>query len=315
MEKIKVGVSRCLLGEKVRYDGQHKHDRYITGTLGRFFEWVGYCPEAESGLSTPRPAMRLVGTVAKHKLLTVNTGEDKTGVLTAWIDKTIPRIAGEELCGYIFKSKSPSSGMKGVKIYSAEGGVVGTGSGLFAARFMQEYPLIPVIDEGRLHDVGLRENFLEHVFVYWRWQRLCAGGMTLAGLQKFHQQHKYILMSHAPEGLKGMGRLVAGASQENLAEVAQEYLYLLTGVMREQTSNKKQRNVLEHILGYFKHELTAAEKGEMLEIIEKYYMELIPLIVPVTMLAHYIRKYNKEYLADQYYINALPAELMLRSYV
>ncbi len=315
MEKIKVGISKCLLGEKVRYDGQHKHDRYITGTLGNFFEWVGYCPEADSGLSIPRPAMRLVGTVASHRLLTVNTAEDKTDILQRWIDATIPVIPAEELCGYIFKAKSPSSGMKGVKIYAENGSVAGTGSGLFAERFMQEFPLVPVIDEGRLHDVGLRENFLEHVFVYARWQQLLKAGITVAGLQLFHQRHKYMLMSHSPEKLKEMGKLVAQASKDSLGIASKDYLLLLTAAMRELATVKKQRNVLEHIAGYFKDDLDKEEKAELIELIEKFYNELTPLIVPVTMLSHYVRKYRKDYLADQYYINALPAELMLRNYI
>ena len=314
-EKIKIGVSKCLLGEKVRYDGQHKHDRYITGTLGNFFEWVGYCPEADSGLSIPRPAMRLVGTVEQHRLRTVNSGEDKTDILMNWVERIIPQIREENLCGYIFKAKSPSSGMERVKIYTETGEIAGTGSGLFAERFMREFPLLPVIDEGRLHDVGLRENFLEHVFVYARWQRLRQEGVTVAGLQLFHQKHKYMLMSHSPAILKSLGKMVAAADKHSLEVVSGEYLLQLTAAMREQATVKKHRNVLEHIVGYFKDELTKDEKSELLDLIEKYYDKLVPLIVPVTMLAHYVRKYRKDYLADQYYINALPAELMLRNYV
>ena len=238
MKKIKVGISKCLLGEKVRYDGQHKHDRYITETLGNFFQWVGYCPEADCGLSIPRPAMRLVGTVANHRLLTINTKEDKTEILKSWIEHTISQIKAEELCGYIFKAKSPSSGMKGVKIYTPEGGIAGTGSGLFAARFMEEFPLIPVIDEGRLHDVGLRENFLEHVFVYFRWKQLINDGATVASMQLFHQKHKYVFMSHSQTNLKLMGKMVADVQRDTLNDVGREYLLLLTDTMREQATVK-----------------------------------------------------------------------------
>ena len=315
MKKIKVGISKCLLGEKVRYDGQHKHDRYITDTLGNFFQWVGYCPEADCGLSIPRPAMRLVGTVANHRLLTINTKEDKTEILKGWIEQTIPQVKVEELSGYIFKAKSPSSGMKGVKIYTPEGGIAGTGSGLFAARFMEEFPLIPVIDEGRLHDVGLRGNFLEHVFVYSRWKQLINNGATVASMQLFHQKHKYIFMSHSQANLKLMGKLVADVQRDTLNDVCREYLLLLTDTMREQATVKTHRNVLEHLLGYFKDDLVKEEKVELIEIIERYYEKLLPLIVPVTMISHYVRKYKKDYLADQYYINALPAELMLRNYI
>ena len=313
--KIKIGVSKCLLGEKVRYDGGHKHDRYITDTLGNFFEWVGYCPEADSGLSIPRPAMRLVGTVEQHRLQTINTGEDKTDILERWIEEIIPQIREENLCGYIFKAKSPSSGMERVKIYGESGEITGTGSGLFAARFRREFPLLPVIDEGRLHDVGLRENFLEHVFVYARWQNLQREGVTVAGLQLFQQKHKYVLLSHSPEILKNLGKMVAEVDKHSLDIVCREYLLQLTAAMREQATIKKHRNVLEHIVGYFKDDLTRDEKSELGEIIEKYYNRLTPLIVPVTLLAHYVRKYHKDYLADQYYINALPAELMLRNYI
>ena len=315
MAKIKVGISKCLLGEKVRYDGQHKHDRYITGTLGNFFEWVGYCPEADSGLSIPRPAMRLIGTVEEHRLYTINDREDKTDIILTWNDKIIPLIKEEDLSGYIFKAKSPSSGMKDIKIYTEKGMIAGKGSGLFAERFMEEFPLIPVIDEGRLHDVGLRENFLEHVFVYSRWQEHIKSGVSVATLQLFHQKHKYVLMSHSPAILKKMGSMVARVDSKTLESVCEEYLNLLTEAMRELATIKKHRNVLEHIAGYFKDDLSSDEKVEVGEQIQKYYDKLVPLIVPVTLLSHYVRKYDKEYLAEQYYINALPAELMLRSYV
>ena len=315
MEKIKVGISKCLLGEKVRYDGQHKHDRYITGTLSKFFDFVSYCPEVESGMSIPRPAMRLVGNKQEHRLLTVNNGVDMTGMMNKWIDDNIMKISALDLSGFIFKAKSPTSGMKDIKIYSESGGIAAKGSGLFAARFMTENPLLPVIDEGRLHDVGLRENFLEHVFVFNRWQQLKKRNLTVAAVQEFHQQHKYSFMSHSPKFLKVMGALVAGMNKQNLFEKIEEYFELVSQTMRVKATIRKNVNVLEHIMGYFKKDLDSFEKIELKKIIDKYHQSYIPLIVPLTLLLHYVNKYDKEYLKTQYYLNLPSAELMMRSFI
>ena len=169
-EKIKLGISSCLLGKKVRYDGGHKLDHFLADTLGAYVDWVPVCPEVESGLSVPREAMHLVGDPEAPRLVTIRSGVDHTSRMRRWANKKVTALAAEDLCGFVFKSRSPSSGMRGVKIYSPEGMPVGTGSGIFAKAFQDRFPLLPVEDEGRLHDPALRENFIERIFVYKRWQ-------------------------------------------------------------------------------------------------------------------------------------------------
>jgi uncharacterized protein YbbK (DUF523 family) len=190
VEKIRIGISSCLLGEKVRYDGGHKHDRYVTGTLGEYFEWVPVCPEVEYGLPIPRESMRLVGSAEAPRLVTVRTGVDHTEGMLAWARKRLARKDLKSVCGFIFKSRSPSSGIGGVKV-SADGGMPSNrGAGIFGGEFMKSYPLVPVIDDGRIHDPGLRENFIERVFVFRRWQDFLKKGEKRGGLVAFHTEHK-----------------------------------------------------------------------------------------------------------------------------
>ncbi len=316
MDKIKLGVSKCLLGEKVRYDGQHKHDRYITGTLEPFFEYIGICPEADCGLSIPREAMRLVGQDKDHpKLMTRNTGKDITPMMIQWAETRLAQLEKEQICGYIFKSKSPSSGMVGVKIYSEDGLPRWTGSGIFAGMLMKRFPSLPVIDEGRLHDPVLRENFIEHVLVYRRWQELNCRPLSARMLQEFHARHKYLLMSHNQRNLTALGRIAAASSGEVRSEDREKYFELLTETMRLHATISKNVNVLMHLIGYFKHDLSPEEKQEMLEVTDSYHNGLVPLIVPLTLLKHYIYKYKKQYLEQQWYIKPHPMELMLRNHV
>lgn len=312
MDKITVGVSKCLLGERVRYDGQHKHDRYITGTLGQFFEWVPICPEVECGLPIPREAMRLVGDDKDQppKLMTRKTKKDITPMMVEWAEKRLDQLVNENICGYIFKSRSPSSGMTGVKIYGTDGMPKWTGPGIFAGMLQERMPNLPVIDEGRLHDPGLRGNFIEHVFVYHRWQELTAKGVTAKALQKFHADHKYLLMSRSPKSLTALGRLAAMPFGKDGSKIVNEYFELLTATMRLQATTKKHVNVLTHLAGYFKKELTSEEKQELLEVIDDFKNGLLPLLVPITLIRHYVRKYHKDYLDQQWYINPGTLELM-----
>lgn len=171
MDKIKIGISSCLLGNNVRYDGGHRHDRYITDTLGRYFAWFPVCPEVECGLGIPREAMRLVGDPENPSLVTIFTGVDHTDGMNAWVKKKLEELEKENLCGFIFKSKSPSSGIGGVKIYTPSGMPDREGAGLFGGAFMKHFPLLPVIDEGQLHDPLLRDNFIERILVFGRRQK------------------------------------------------------------------------------------------------------------------------------------------------
>lgn len=310
--KIKLGVSSCLLGEKVRYDGGHKWDRFITGTLGRYVDFVAVCPEAECGLGVPREAMRLVGDPEAPRLLTVRTRQDHTAQMLNWAWSRVEELAKENLSGFIFKARSPSSGLARVNVYNDRGVPVKRGTGLFAAAFMARFPRLPVEDEGRLHDPLIRENFVERIFTFRRWQEVLAKKWTIADIIGFHTRHKLLVMAHSPKHYQLLGRLVAQAKEIPGQELAARYQALLLEAMKLQATNKKQANVLQHILGYFKKVLAGDEKQELLELIDSYRQGDLPLLGPLTLINHYIRKYGPHYLQEQYYLHPHPLELQLR---
>jgi uncharacterized protein YbgA (DUF1722 family)/uncharacterized protein YbbK (DUF523 family) len=314
-DKIKIGISTCLLGEKVWYDGGHKQDHYLTDTLGRYVEWVPVCPEVEYGLPVPREAMRLVGGPDGPRLVTIRTGKDHTEGMKAWARKKLDTLEREDLCGFIFKSRSPSSGYTGVKVYSVSGMPGGKGIGIFAGAFIRRFPLIPVEDEGRLHDPELRENFIERVFVFKRWKEFLGNGGTAGGLVSFHTDIKLLLMSHSQKHYSMLGQMVAGGRREKKEELLDRYISLLMEGLRLIATVKKNTNVLMHIAGYFRKDLTPDGKAELLQIIESYHRGLIPLIAPLTLINHYVRMYDEPYLKRQHYLNPHPLELMLRNHV
>lgn len=314
LTKIKLGISSCLLGEKVRYDGGHKLDRFITDTLGQLVEFVPVCPEVECGLGVPREAMHLVAAPGGPRLVTIQTQTDHTERLLAWAQKRLVELEQEDLCGFIFKSGSPSSGMERVKIYSGKGEPARSGVGLFAREFLQHFPLLPVEDEGRLHDPALRENFLERLFTMKRWRETVALGAKRGHLVDFHTRHKLLIMSHSPKHYRLLGKLVARVKEIPLPEAYEQYQTRLMEALRLKSTIKKNVNVLLQVMGYFKRNLSEAEKGELLEIINNYRQGYIPLIVPVTLLNHFVRKYDQAYLKNQYYLDPHPVELKLRNH-
>jgi len=311
---IKIGVSACLLGEKVRYDGGHKHDRYITDTLGRFFRFVPVCPEVGCGLPVPREAMRLERDGETVRLVTNKTRIDYTDRMLAWSARQVAELEQEDLCGFIFKKDSPSSGLFNVKVYS-RGMPAKTGRGLFARAVTEHFPLLPVEEEGRLHDMGLRENFIGRVFAFRRWKDLLTEGKTVGRLVEFHTAHKLLVMAHSPEIYRELGKLVAHGKEMPRDELFSRYQEFFMKALACHATVRKNTNVLQHIAGYFKKELTAEEKAELQEVIGEYHQRLVPLIVPVTLLRHYIRKYGQEYLLKQVYLSPTPQELMLRNHV
>jgi len=313
--RIRLGISSCLLGNNVRYDGGHQHDRYITDTLGRYFAWVPVCPEVESGLGIPREAMRLIGMPESPRLITIRSGIDHTDRMMQWATKKFKELEREGLCGFIFKSKSPSSGIGGVKIYSPSGMPDHKGAGIFGGAFMKHFSLIPLIDDGRLHDPILRENFIERVFVYKRWCDLTRGKCSVKDLINFHTCHKLLIMSHSPKHSAILGRMVAGMKGHEADKFLAEYVTSLTEALRLNATAKKNANVLFHMAGYFKKCISDDERRELSEVIEDYRRGLIPLIVPIVMIRHYVRKCGEPYLTKQYYLNPHPLELMLRNHV
>jgi uncharacterized protein YbgA (DUF1722 family)/uncharacterized protein YbbK (DUF523 family) len=310
---IRIGVSSCLLGNKVRFDGGHKHDRYITGTLGNYFHFVPVCPEVECGLSTPREAMRLIGDPDFPRLVTNKTGVDLTDKMNDWAMSRVNQLAEEDLCGFIFKSKSPSSGMERVKVYDNNNVPRAIGVGLFARAFKERFPLLPVEEEGRLHDMVLRENFIESVFVYRRW-REAVDMFTAHGLVTFHTNHKLLLRAHSEKHYRELGRIVAKAGTLEPEDLFTSYQENLMAAMKLKPTVKKHVNVLMHMMGHFKKMLSGDEKKELLVIIEHFSKQYVPLIVPITLMNHYVHKYNEPYLQKQYYLTPHPTELKLRNH-
>lgn len=314
MENIKIGISTCLLGESVRYDGGHKKDRYLTDTLGRYLEYVPVCPETEYGLGIPREALRLVGDPDSPRLVTSRSGIDHTEGMLKYARNRVSELEKEDLCGFIFKSKSPSSGMERVKVYNEKGMPVQKGVGIFVRVFMEHFPLIPVEEEGRLHDPVLRENFIERIFTLKRWRDSMKGRSSVGKLVDFHSRNKLLLMAHSPQHYREMGKLVAGGKEIPLKELYSRYEKLMMEALSLKATVKKNSNVLQHMLGYFKKQLVPDEKQEVLETIDSFRDGDVPLVVPLTLLKHFVRKYEEPYLGIQTYINPHPVALKLRNH-
>ena len=312
---LRLGISRCLLGDEVRFDGGHKRDHFLTDVLGRYVEWVPVCPEVEAGLGTPREAMRLVGSPHRPRLITIKSKEDHTQALEGMVDDRLDSLQKQDLSGFIFKRGSPSCGMERVRVYTVQGMPSHSGVGIFAKAFMGQFPLIPVEEEGRLSDPSFRENFIERVFCYRRFQDLVRDGVTRQALIHFHTIHKYLLLAHSQQHYEVMGRLVGQAERYRAKELTLKYGEHFMRALTMKATVRKHVNVLQHILGYFKNRLTAQEKAELLGVISDYHQGLTPLIVPLTLIKHYVHLFDVGYVRDQVYLNPHPKELMLRNHV
>lgn len=314
-EPLKLGISACLLGQKVRYDGGHRLDPFIVNTLGNYVQFVPVCPEVECGLGVPREAMRLVGDPVNPRLVTIRTNRDYTDRMRAWAQQRVKELESEGLCGFIFKAKSPSSGMERVKVYDEHSVPSNIGVGMFARAFMDHFPPLPVEEDGRLHDLTLREHFIERIFVYQRWRELLGQRVSVGKLVDFHTRHKLLILSHSTECYRTMGALVAQGKGVATRALFDRYQTLLREALSRKATVKKHLNVLQHIIGYFKRNLSADEKQEFLELLEHYRRGHLPLIVPLTLVNHYVRKFTQPYLQQQYYLNPHPLELALRNHV
>jgi uncharacterized protein YbgA (DUF1722 family)/uncharacterized protein YbbK (DUF523 family) len=312
MAAIILGISTCLLGERVRWNGGHKLDRFLADTLGQFVRYSPVCPEAECGFGVPREPLRLVGDPHAPRLVTVRTQQDYTERMLRWARRRVRELEREDLSGFIVKGASPSCGMKGVKVYDKQGVPTTSGVGFFVRVFMEHFPLLPVEDSGRLHDPSLRENFIERVFTMKRWRDFAGRKRSRGALVKFHTEHKLLLLSHSPGHYRRMGSLVAQATTMAISTLYDEYQRLLMEALRLKATPAKHCNCLQHIMGYFKKQLSSDAKQELSEVIEDYREGKVPLIVPITLINHYVRLYDKPYLQQQYYLNPHPLELRLR---
>ncbi len=312
---IRVGISSCLLGEKVRFDAGHKKDLYLTNILGKYVEWIPVCPEVEVGMGVPREAIRLVGKPNNPNLVGTKSGKDWTDEMKKFSQMRNKQLAEMNLSGFIFKKDSPTCGMERVRVYSQSGSPSKEGTGVFAKSFIEYFPLIPVEEEGRLNDIKLRENFIERVFAYNRLLNLFSKKFSRGEFVKFHTHGKFQLLSHSEKHYRELGNIVARAKSYSTSELKEKYSKIFMDALKIKTTTKKNANVLFHILGYLKNMLDKFEKEAIIKIINDYQNELVPLIVPLTLIRHYIEKHNIEYIKFQTYLNPHPKELMLRNHV
>jgi len=317
-EAIRIGVSSCLLGEQVRFDGGHKRSDFLTETLGRFVEFVPVCPELEIGLGVPRESIRLVrgpNYAGAIRLVGNKTGLDHTDKMHEYAARRTAGLGREELCGYVLKKDSPSCGMERVRVYGPSGMPARDGAGLFASALMCRYPGLPVEEEGRLSDPHLRENFVERVFAYRRLRSFFSARWTLGGLVQFHTAHKLVLMAHSPKAYSELGRFVANVKRPARDRVRDDYQLAFMDTLKKVATTARHINVLHHMLGYLREHLDAAARAELVTLIDDYHRGLVPLIVPITLFRHYVREFGIAYLRGQVYLEPHPKELMLRNHV
>lgn len=314
---ILVGVSTCLLGEKVRWDAGHKHDRYLTGILGEYMSFIPVCPEAELGMGIPREPVSLHGDLDAPRMIGNKSGEDWTERMNRWSRRKLKELIPMGLSGYVLKRASPSCGMERVPVKGGKGNMPRKkGTGLFAAELMRRLPLLPVEEEGRLNDPLLRENFIVRVFAYHRLQQLFGGGRFRRGdVVAFHSRQKYLLMAHSPKHYKQLGQLVAQVKDYTPGEFRRAYEQAYMEALALQATRRKHVNVMQHLLGYLKKDLGAAERADILRVIEQYRAGTVPLVVPLTLLNHHLTVNQVDYLLDQVYLRPAPEELALRNHV
>ena len=311
--RTRIGTSACLLGEKVRYDGESKRNIYITDTLGRFFNLVPVCPEVECGLPVPREAMRLEGDPRRPRLVVVSNRTDLTERMLDYCRTKMTELDREELCGFIVKKNSPSCGLLRVKVFN-KGIPPKNGQGLFVAAMAKHFPSLPIEEEGCLDDPAICENFIERVFAFRSWKEFLRRNKGLGELLAFHTVYKLQLMAHSPKIYRELGKLVASGKILKWGELLARYEERFMEALSLLATVNRQTDVLMHIMGYFKKKISTAEKAELLDAIQRYHDRVIPIIVPLTMLRHYAAHHGEEYLGGQTYLKPHPAELMLRNH-
>jgi len=329
---IRIGISSCLLGQKVRYDGGHTRDAFLVDTFGRYVEWVPVCPELEMGLGVPREPIRLVAdggrahdrrrtpdaglrTTRPVRLVGVRSGADHTAAMAKYAKRRLDTLDALDLRGYIFKKDSPSCGLMRVKVWNRRGMPAKTGRGLFAAALVERFPRLPSEEEGRLSNPRLRENFVERVFAYARLKALFSGRWTVGQLVAFHAAHKLLLLAHSPDGYRRLGRLVAGASSADRRQLRDSYEAGLMDALAVLATRGRHANVLQHMAGYLHDGLDPASREELHLTIADYRAGRLPLVVPITLVRHHVRRLDIKYLASQVYLEPHPKELMLRNHV
>lgn len=313
---LKLGISSCLHGEEVRFNGAHKRDDLVLGTIGRCVRWVPVCPEVEYGLGVPRETLGLEGDPENPRLVQTQTRKDITEGMREWAKFRLATLYRNNLDGFVAKKNSPSCGVFRVKLYDKNGIPSGASRGIFADELAKAFPLLPTEEEGRLRDPVIRENFIERAFAYHRLKELFKPEATPADLVAFHTAHKLTLMAHHPDRQRELGRLVADAGTRPLSELVAEYGALFMETLGVWVTRGKHTNALTHAFGFVKDFLDARDKEEVLGLIEDYRRGIVPLIVPVTLLKHHLGRHSvPEWIHQQVYLNPYPKELLLRNHV
>ena len=308
---IRVGISGCLMGQKVRFDGGHKRSDFCTDQLANHVEFVPFCPEMAIGLGTPRPSIRLISSGEDGNIIAQTAkGVDVTDALRDYGRTMAAQFGG--LSGYVLCAKSPSCGMERVRIYHESGrGNVKDGTGIYTSELMKAQPLLPLEEDGRLNDAGLRENFVTRVFALHDWQSLCHEGITAARLIAFHSRYKYLLMAHHRESYQQLGKLLSDLSS-NVPAIADTYIAELMQALSLPVTRNNHTNVLQHLQGYFKRLLNSGQRQELADTITQYHQGIVPLFAPLTLFRHYLKEFPNDYLQQQVYLNPHPEALKLR---
>jgi uncharacterized protein YbgA (DUF1722 family)/uncharacterized protein YbbK (DUF523 family) len=314
MTPLRIGISACLLGDEVRFDGGHKRDAFLTEILAPYVEWVRVCPEVEIGLGIPRETLRLVNVGGDARMITTRTAIDHTDTMRAYARRRTEELASAGLRGYVLKKDSPSCGMERVKVYEGTA-PARTGVGTYAAILKERFPALPIEEEGRLVDAVLRENFIERVFAYDRLRALFDGPWTHKDLVAFHTAHKLALLAHSTTAYQALGRLVAGGTALSRGELQRQYETTFMSTLARPATTKRHTNVLQHMAGHLKDTIDDGSKQELVTCIDEYRRGLVPLVVPLTLLRHHVRAHDIGYLAGQTYLDPHPRELMLRNHV
>ena len=314
-DSITVGISACLLGDKVRWDGGHKRDRYITDILGAYFSFVPVCPEVEVGMGVPRESVRLAGHVSSPRMVGNKTGRDWTNRMREYLAERVKQLEKHNFSGFILKKDSPSCGMERVRVYQDSGIPLKRGRGFFGGALADHFDNLPVEEEGRLNDPALRENFIVRVFAYSRLQNLFEGKFNRGDIVQFHSMHKHLLLAQSPEHYKILGRIVAQIKRYRPENFREKYIETFMQALSIKSTIRKNVNVMHHIVGFLKPHLDRKAKADIIEVIENYRSALVPLIVPLTLIKHYVKLYDIEYIKDQVYLDPHPEELMLRNHV
>jgi len=314
-KKINIGISACLVGQKVRYNGDGLRPHLINDLFAGYFNYIPFCPEVGIGMDVPHETIRLEKKDNEIRLRSSSGENDYTDKMLDYSATKTEALSHLQISGFILKKDSPTCGLERVKIYGNGGVPDKSGVGMFASALRAKFPLFPMEEEGRLNDIRLRERFIEHVFAFRRLQDFLEDSPNLGKLMAFHTGHKMQLMAHNPEKYRRLGHAVANAKKEDLSSFLAEYSTTFLEIMATAVSHKKQTDVLYHMFGFFKKIISSSEKQEFMRLVEQYKKQMIPMIVPITMLRHYLQKYPQPWLQAQVFFDPYPEEMLLRSYL